>query len=140
MKELLDKFLLLFKEWVEKLSSWEEGEAIKKFTEASEMSSELSKKADLNIETEIKKFFESDLWKESIKKYADLYVSDSTFTELLDQIKWVSDKNSELEKKVSDLEKEKQNDDKIIEKALNEQWDEIDDIKKTLEKRVSKIA
>lgn len=136
MKELLEKFLWVFSEGVNKLSEGNEAEAIKKFTEASEMSESLTKKAEEDKEVDLKKFLESDEGKESLKKWADLYLGDADLPGLLKQLK---EGQENLTKKIEDLEKEKKEDDQVIEKALNDQGGEIDELKKTLETRVSKI-
>jgi hypothetical protein len=100
------------------------------------MSESLTKKAEEDKEVDLKKFLESDEGKESLKKWADLYLGDADLPGLLKQLK---EGQENLTKKIEDLEKEKKEDDQVIEKALNDQGGEIDELKKTLETRVSKI-
>ena len=110
MKELLEKFLWLFWEWVAKMEESNQEEAIKKFKEASEMTESLNKKAEETQEVDLKKFFESDEGKETLKKYADLFVSASTLQEVMEQVKEASNQIEDLKKQVEDLKKEKETD------------------------------
>lgn len=139
MKEYLEKFLGLFSEGVAKMQDWKEDEALTKMKEASEMTEDLIKKSEENTEVDLKKFFESEDGKETLKKYVDMYLSATDVSSFIEQVKELVWSNESLSKKVEKLEKEKQKDDEVIEKALNSQFTEIDEIKKTLEKRVSKI-
>ena len=137
MKELLEKFFGIFSDGVSLLKEEKPTEAIKKFEEASEMKTKISKEvSDENNSTpeeNLKKFFESDDWKEAIKKYVDMYLSSDDVTKFMEQIK-------ELTWKVKKIETDKKTDDETIEKALNEHWEEIDEIKKILSnQRISKI-
>ena len=139
MKELLEKFFSAFSDWINLLKDEKSSEAIKKFEEASEMKKDLDTSLEKQenkkevSEEQIQKFFESDDWKEAIKKYVDIYISANDIGDFLKQFE-------ELKGKLEKLETDKKTDDETIEKALNEHWGEIDEIKKTLlNKRVSKI-
>jgi len=141
MKELLEKFLWLFSEWVSKMEEAKTEEAIKKFKEASEMSESLTKKAEENSqEVDLKKFFESDDWKEALKKYVDMYLSANDISSFVAQIKELAGSTETLTKKVEELEKQKEKDDETVSEALDKTMDEVEEIKKTLETRVSKIS
>ena len=125
MPEILKKFLWLFSDWLENIKDEKTDEALEKFKEASELASELQDKAEEMIEkSELAKFFESEEGKNLIKSLS---------------------KNEDLEKKVKDLEetltdlqKEKAEDDKTVSEALTELdkelWDvatRVDSIEKT---------
>jgi len=137
MKELLSKFFKSFSEGISLLKEEKSEEAIKKFEEASEMKSDLTKSAQVEkeetSEENLNKFFESEDWKEVIKKYVDMYLSATDVSSFMDQVK-------ELAWNVSDLKKEKETDDKTVSEVLDKTMDEVEEIKKTLSNsRFSKI-
>lgn len=133
MKEILKKFSSLFSEWVSKLEESKQEEAIAKFKEASEIFSDIQKKSEENNEVDLKKFFESEEGKETLKKYADLFVSDSDTKWLLDQIKVLS-------WKIEELEKQKEKDDSVVSETLDKTIDRIEELESSvLNKRYSKI-
>lgn len=140
MKELLEKFIGLFKEGVSKLEANDLTESIKKFKEASELSPEVLKKAEETNEVDLNKFFESDAWKESIKKYVDMYLSAQDVTDFMKQVKELAGNVSEVSKKVEELEKQKKSDDEIVVKTFENALDRLETVEETLSKtRTSKI-
>lgn len=125
MKELLEKFLWLFSQGVEKLQEEKSQEAIEKFAEASKMTEDLLKKSETPTEeVSLAKLLESDEWKESLKKYVDLYISDSTLSDLIEQIK-------EATATIAELKKEKEKDDEIVSKTLDNVLDRIEKVEQT---------
>ena len=137
MKELLEKFFGVFSDGISLLKEEKSEEAIKKFEEASEMKTELSKEVsedDENIsEEDIKKFFESDDGKEAIKKYVDMYLSSDDVTNFMWQLK-------ELTGDIEKIKKEKETDDKTISDAFDTTIDRVEEMEKVLkDQRISKI-
>lgn len=141
MKELLEKFMGLFKEWISKLEAQDINESIKKFKEASELSSEVLKKAEENSgEVDLAKFFEGEAGKEAIKKYVDMYLSASNVTEFMNQVKELAWNVETLDKSVKGLQDEKIKDDELLSKTIDNIIDRTEGIEQTLSKiRTSKI-
>lgn len=140
MKELLEKFMGLFKEWVSKLESQDLEESIKKFKEASELSPEILKTSEENKEIDLKKFFESEDWKEALKKYVDMYLSAGDVTEFMKQVKELAGNVDTLTKSVKSLQDEKVKDDEVVTKTFEETLDRLEVVETTLSKtRTSKI-
>ena len=109
MKEYLEKFLNLFSEGVAKMQDWKESEALEKMVEASAMTEDLIKKSEETKEVDLQKFFEGDEWKETLKKYVDMYLSWNDMSDLIKQIKelaWTSETLTKaVEKLQGDVEK-----------------------------------
>lgn len=135
MKELLEKFFWVFTDWISLLKEDKSDEAIKKFEEASEMKASITKEASSESlsEEDINKYFESDDWKEAIKKYVDMYMSSNDVSSFMNQIK-------ELTWEVEKIKKDKENDDKTVSEALDSTIDRVESIEKVLtDQRISKI-
>ena len=135
MKELLEKFFWVFSDWISLLKEDKSDEAIKKFEEASEMKSELSKEVweENTSDENIKKFFESENGKEAIKKYVDMYLSSDDVASFMWQIK-------ELTWEIEKIKKEKETDDKTVSEALDDTIDRVEKMEKVLvDQRISKI-
>lgn len=135
MKELLEKFFWVFTDWISLLKEDKSDEAIKKFEEASEMKASITKEASSESlsEEDINKYFESDDWKEAIKKYVDMYLSSNDVSSFMDQIKQIT---WDIEK----LKKDKESDDKTVSEALDSTIDRVESIEKVLtDQRISKI-
>lgn len=141
MKELLEKFMGLFKEWVSKLEANDLSESIKKFKEASELSSEVLKKSEEDGgEVNLDKFFESDAGKEAVKKYVDMYLSAQDVTDFMKQVKELAGSVDTLNKTVDSLKEEKVKDDEIVTKTLETTIDRLETVEESLSKtRTSKI-
>lgn len=141
MKELLEKFMGLFKEWVSKLEANDLSESIKKFKEASELSSEVLKKSEEDGgEVNLDKFFESDAGKEAVKKYVDMYLSASDVTDFMKQVKELAGSVDTLNKTVDSLKEEKVKDDEVVTKTLETTLDRLETVEESLSKtRTSKI-
>lgn len=135
MKELLEKFFWVFADGISLLKEDKSDEAIKKFEEASEMKTSITKEVsndNTSLES-ISKYFETDSWKESIKKYVDIYLSSNDVSSFMDQMKQIT---WDIEK----IKKEKENDDKTISDALDTTIDRVESIEKVLtDQRISKI-
>jgi len=139
MKELLEKFFNLFGEGVAKMQESKTEEAIKKFKEASDLTSDIQKKA-WESEEQLKKFFDSDEWKETLKKYVDMYLSANDVSSFVAQVKELAWNTDTLTKKVEELEKEKKSDDEVLSKTLDEAIDRLETVEKTVSNvRISKI-
>lgn len=135
MKELLEKFFWVFADGISLLKKDKSDEAIKKFEEASEMKTSITKEVsnDNTSEESISKYFETDSWKEAIKKYVDMYLSSNDVSSFMDQIKQIT---WDIEK----IKKEKENDDKTISDPLDTTIDRVESIEKVLtDQRISKI-
>lgn len=135
MKELLEKFFWVFADGISLLKEDKSDEAIKKFEEASEMKTSITKEVsndNTSLES-VTKYFETDSWKEAIKKYVDMYLSSNDVSSFMDQIKQIT---WDIEK----IKKEKENDDKTISDALDTTIDRVESIEKVLtDQRISKI-
>lgn len=133
MKELLEKFFWVFTDWISLLKEDKSDEAIKKFEEASEMKASITKEVWNTSLESISKYFETDSWKESIKKYVDMYLSSNDVSSFMDQIKQIT---WDIEK----LKKDKESDDKTVSEALDSTIDRVESIEKVLtDQRISKI-
>lgn len=130
MKELLEKFFGLFSEGLDKLEEDNKEEAIKKFKEASEMTTDLTKKSESKEEVNLEKLLNSDEGKEALQKaYANLNISDSSFQDLITQI-------TGAKENLKELKKEKEADDKLVSKTLDSILDRLEKIETA---KVSKI-
>lgn len=139
MKEYLEKFLGLFSEGVAKMQEGKEDEALEKMTEASSMTQDLLKKSEDSNEVDLKKFFESEVGKETLKKYVDMYLSASDVTSFVEQVKELAGVTESVKKTVENLKKEQDTDNKNIAEAIDKTLDKVESLEKTLETRVSKI-
>lgn len=129
MKQTLEKFQNIFLEGLEKLENENIEEAIKKFKEASVVFSEtIDKTKEENLEKKMAEFFESETGKETLKKYADFYVSAENMEGLKAEISQFSQSLASLEKNFSELKKEKEADDKIISESLDKVFETLDKI------------
>lgn len=113
MKQILEKFQNVFLEGLEKLENENIKEAVEKFKEVSELFPNiLEKSEEMDLEKTLKKFFESEFWEKTLKKY----------TQNLEN--WLKN----LQKDFSELKKEKENDDKVISENLEKIFDTIENI------------
>lgn len=136
MKELLNKFFGLFSEGIKNLEENDTSEALKKLKEASSLSVEVTEKAE-NFESEkLHKFFDSEKWKEVLKKYAEVFISAFDAKELREEIKTMSENIENLTKDFKEIKKEKEADDIVISEALEKTLDRLETIETGL---VSKI-
>lgn len=133
MKEILEKFFWLFSEWVAKMQEANQTEALSKFTEASKLAEDIKKEA--NKEIDLEKFFDSEKWQETLKKYVDIYISWSSLWDVLNDIKTAMAGISTLTKAVEDIKKEKEQDDELLSKTLDDVLDKVEVLsKKTFSK------
>lgn len=133
MPEILKKFLGLFSEWLNKVKEEKMEEALEKFKEASELSTDLQKKSEEMVEmSELSKFFESDKGKETLKKYAEVYISAENAEKLKEEIKTLNWQIKEVSKSLEDLKKEKENDDKTTTEAFKTINEDISEVEKNL--------
>jgi len=130
MKELLKKFTALFSESLEKLENNQVNEAVEKMQELSSVVEEIAKS-----ETIEKEHLEKAV-QEEVKKYAEMYIAAEDVKSLVEQIKQAQASIQEVQKQVDELKKEKQQDDKIIEKTLNDLVENVEKISSTL---ISKV-
>lgn len=137
MKELLEKFFGKFSEGVQKLQDGKQDEAIQKFTEASELTADLTKKADEveAEETALVKFLETEKGVNALKKYVDMYISASNPAELIAQLK---ESVEAMQTSFATLQKEKEEDDKTISEAIDKTIDRIEKVEGALLQKVSK--
>lgn len=136
MKELLNKFFGLFSEGIKNLEENDTSEALKKLKEASNLSIEVTEKAE-NFESEkLQKFFDSEKWKEVLEKYAEVFISAFDAKELREEIETMSKNIENLTKDFDKIKKEKEDDDKVISEALEKTFDRLEIIETGL---VSKI-
>ena len=136
MKELLNKFFGLFSEGIKNLEENNTSEALKKLKEASNLSVEVTEKAE-NFESEkLQKFFDSEKWKEVLEKYAEVFISAFDAKELREEIETMSKNIENLTKDFDKIKKEKEDDDKVISEALEKTFDRLEIIETGL---VSKI-
>ena len=136
MKELLNKFFGLFSEGIKNLEENDTSEALKKLKEASNLSVEVTEKAE-NFESEkLHKFFDSEKWKEVLEKYAEVFISAFDAKELREEIKTMSGNIENLTKDFEKIKKEKEDDDIVISEALEKTLDRLETIETGL---VSKI-
>jgi len=136
MKELLNKFFGLFSEGIKNLEENDTSEALKKLKEASNLSVEVTEKAE-NFESEkLQKFFDSEKWKEVLEKYAEVFISAFDAKELREEIKTMSENIENLTKDFKEIKKEKEADDIVISEALEKTLDRLETIETGL---VSKI-
>lgn len=136
MKELLNKFFGLFSEGIKNLEENDTSEALKKLKEASNLSIEVTEKAE-NFESEkLQKFFDSEKWKEVLEKYAEVFISAFDAKELREEIKTMSENIENLTKDFKEIKKEKEADDIVISEALEKTLDRLETIETGL---VSKI-
>ncbi|PZM85069.1 hypothetical protein DLH72_02205 [Candidatus Gracilibacteria bacterium] len=133
MPEILKKFLGLFSEGLNKVKEEKMEEALEKFKEASELSTDLQKKSEEMVEmSELSKFFESDKGKETLKKYAEVYISAENAEKLKEEIKTLNGQIKEVSKSLEDLKKEKENDDKTTTEAFKTINEDISEVEKNL--------
>lgn len=136
MKELLNKFFGLFSEGIKNLEENDTSEALKKLKEASNLSVEVTEKAE-NFESEkLQKFFDSEKWREVLEKYAEVFISAFDAKELREEIETMSKNIENLTKDFDKIKKEKEDDDKVISEALEKTFDRLEMIETGL---VSKI-
>ena len=136
MRELLNKFFGLFSEGIKNLEENDTSEALKKLKEASNLSVEVTEKAE-NFESEkLHKFFDSEKWKEVLEKYAEVFISAFDAKELREEIKTMSGNIENLTKDFEKIKKEKEDDDIVISEALEKTLDRLETIETGL---VSKI-
>lgn len=136
MKELLNKFFGLFSEGIKNLEENNTSEALKKLKEASNLSIEVTEKAE-NFESEkLQKFFDSEKWREVLEKYAEVFISAFDAKELREEIETMSKNIENLTKDFDKIKKEKEADDKVISEALEKTFDRLETIETGL---VSKI-
>lgn len=136
MKELLNKFFGLFSEGIKNLEENDTSEALKKLKEASNLSVEVTEKAE-NFESEkLQKFFDSEKWREVLEKYAEVFISAFDAKELREEIETMSKNIENLTKDFEKIKKEKEDDDIVISEALEKTLDRLETIETGL---VSKI-
>jgi hypothetical protein len=98
-----------------------------------ELSKEVEDETETTSEEDVKKFFESEQWKEAIKKYVDMYLSSDDVTNFMWQLK-------ELTGDIEKIKKEKEEDDKTVSEALDSTIDRVESMEKVLkDQRISKI-